>query len=106
MLSTCQPSFYPQTDAVSCQCLKYLLEKTGHSLKQFNVSGNILTGFPSVLKAMSVSGWVGGWVGGREGGREGAGGGREGGGRGRDGGGGEGERLESGRENGENTMNM
>ena len=88
MLSTCQPSFYPQTDAVSCQCLKYLLEKTGHSLKQFNVSGNILTGFPSVLKAMSVS-WVGGWVGGREGGREGGRGqgegGREGaGGRGRE----------------------
>ncbi|KAK2179779.1 hypothetical protein NP493_473g02026 [Ridgeia piscesae] len=44
-----------QTDAVSCQCLKYLVEKTGHSLKQFNVSGNILTGFLSVLKAMSES---------------------------------------------------
>ena len=45
----------PQTDAVSCQCLTYLVEKVGQSLTQFNVSGNTLTGFTSVLKAMSVS---------------------------------------------------
>ncbi|KAI0232667.1 F-box/LRR-repeat protein 6 [Lamellibrachia satsuma] len=42
-----------QTDAVSCQCLTYLVEKVGQSLTQFNVSGNTLTGFTSVLKAMS-----------------------------------------------------